>query len=211
MAKRKYALERGGPKRLFVRWRRGFKDFEVAFEGKAWKLDPALLAGGASLTLADGSSLLVQRLKRRWWSIGLRDELHVERDGVPVPGSDGDPRVLGRRAASVLLLFGLLRVLFVGLWFTFQRVGGGGAVLNPVAAEGALLAVLGILAAFGLRLPVLLGAALLVAELLVSVASGLRVGPFALVIQVLVIVHLVRTWRRMRPRERQPSLASVFE
>jgi hypothetical protein len=211
MAKRKYALERGGPKRLFLRWRRGFEDFEVTFEGKALRLERAVLEGGASVTLADGSSLFVQRVKRRWWSVGLRDELHLERNGVPVPGSDEDPRVLGRRAGSVLVFFGLLRFTFIGLWLAFQRGGGGGAGFLLVAAEGVLLAAVGVVAAFGLRLPVIIGAGLLGAELIGAIGAGMTVAPLALLIQVLVIVHLVRSWRRMRPRPPQPSLASVFE
>jgi hypothetical protein len=207
MAKRKYALERGGPKRLFVRWRRGFKDFEVAFDGKAYELERRLLESGASLTLGDGSSLFVQRVKRRWWSIGFRDELRVDRDGVPVPGSDGDPRVVGRGAGGVLILFGLLRLLFLAPWLLFAR----SPAFLPVVAEGIGLTVLGVLALLGLRLPVALGAGLLVAESLALVALGRVPNPAGVVIQVLVVVYLVRAWRRMRPRLPQPSLASVFE
>lgn len=208
MPSRRFALERGGPKRLRARWRRGPKDFEIAFDDAApWRLDPASLSTGASLVLPDGSSLLVSWIKRRWWWIG-RDELRLERDGVPVPGSDGDPRVIGRGAGSLLLLFGFLRFVLLWAWSSLQPAVDVGSL---VVLDAAALAVLGILAALGLRLPVLLGAVLLVAETLGAVASGMRVNPLGLLVQALVVVHLFRAFGRMRPRPRQPSVPSVFE
>ena len=47
MPTRKFALERGGPKQLQIRWRRGFKDFEVALDGQAWKVDRSGVEGDA--------------------------------------------------------------------------------------------------------------------------------------------------------------------
>lgn len=208
MARKRLALERGGPRRLELRWGWRLRAFQVSFDGTVWQLDRPTLATGVTLVLPDGSSLFVQSVKRRWWSIAFRDELRVERNGVPVPGSDGDPRVIGRGAASVLVFFGLLRFVFVTLWMVFSRPGS--LAPNPLALEGLTLIVLGILAAFGQRLPIALGAGLLVAEILVFAASGM-LNPVGLLIQVLVIVHLVHAWRRMRPRPPQPSLGSVFE
>jgi hypothetical protein len=220
MATRNYALERGGPKRLAIQWRWGWKRFEVSLDGGApWRLEPASLIAGASLTLADGSSLFVRRLKRAWWSVTLRDELQLDRDGAPVPGSDGDPRVIGRRAASLIVLFGVLQLGLVGLWLVFQHgardaargsAAGASAELALIAIPLVALAVLGVLASLGLRLPVLIGAGLYAAELVVSLAAGAR-APVAILIQALVVAHLVHAWHRMRPRPRQPSLSSVFE
>src|SRR5512138_1146217 len=106
MPKRKFALERGGPKQLRVSWRRGLRDFEVALDGAgAWRLEPAAVRAGAAVTLPGGATLRVQWVKRRWWSIGFRDALRLERDGVPVPGSDLDPRVVARGGGRLMLLF----------------------------------------------------------------------------------------------------------
>lgn len=220
MGRRRYALARGGPKELQVRWGWRRKTFQVSLGGATWTLDRAQLEAGVPITLPDGSSLALRWERRRFWSISFRDELHVERNGVPLPGSDGDPRVIGRRAGRVLLLFGFLRLVFVGLWTVFDRggpsrVGGLGAVGGLMAVAGLGLMALGLVASFGPRLPVLLGAVLLGLEELVWIAgwvgSGAGLNPTGVVIQVLVIAHLVRAWRRMKPRAEQPSLATVFE
>jgi hypothetical protein len=215
MTERRYALERGGPKDLRIRWRRGFADLEVALGDGAWRLDRAAVDAGASVVLPGGSTLLVHRVRRRWWSVALRDDLRVERDGVPVPASDGDPRTIGRRAARLILLLALMRVGFVGLWFVFSRTGPEWAGMNVAGAmflgAGAALVLLAVLAWLGKRLAVALAAGLFSLELAASYAFlGGRPGIGTLIL-VLVIVHLVQAWQRMRPRAAQPNLASVFE
>ena len=61
------------------------------------------------------------------------------------------------------------------------------------------------------RLPVALAAGLLAAEVPLAAVLDGPPNPLWLIIQVLVIVRLVRAWRRMAPREKRPSLAQVFE
>ncbi len=213
MAKRRYALERGGPKNLRLRWRWGMRDFQVALVGgPMWRFDREALKVGATVFLPDGSSLFLRYEKPKWWSVGGRKELHVERNGVPLPGSDGDPRVIGRRMASLIILFGLLRVVLGGLLTIFEEAQGprpAGSVL--VGIEGLLLIGLGVVAAFGRRLPVVLAAGLLAAELLIALSTGGILNPIGVVVQVLVILYLFRAWRRMAPRAPQATLSSVFE
>ncbi len=214
MATRKLALERGGPRRLRIRWGWRMREIEVSLDGQAWKLDRAGLLAGTSVTIPDGSRLFVRRLRRRWWSVALRDDLVVELDGVPVPGSDGDPRTIGRRAASLIALVGILQTLFIGLWMVFRAQDRAGPDPRSAAmvASGATLLVLAVAAAFGARLQVLIAACLLGSELVLSLAaSGGRVPMVGVLIQVLVVVHLVGAWKRMRPRPPTPSLAKVFE
>lgn len=213
MATRKLSLERGGPKRLRVRWGWRMKEVEVSLDGQAWKMDRAGLLAGTSITIPGGSTLFVQSVARKWWSVALRDELHVELDGVPVPGSDGDPRVIGRRAASLIALVGILKALLIGLWLVFQQARTGPQPLGTIlVGSGLFLLALAVLAALGLRLPVLIAACLLGVELVATVAAvGGRVNGLGILIQVLVIVHLVGAWKRMRPRSATPSLAKVFE
>lgn len=211
MASRSYALERGGPKVLRLTWGRGLRDFEVALGDRRLRLDPAAVRAGTSATLPDGSALHVRYARRSFWSIAFRDDLHVERDGVPVPGSDGDPRVIGRRAARVMAFFGLLRVGFLLLFHLFSRQPGG--VPGPVQVvmlSGLALLVLAALAALGLRLAVALGAGLVGLEVGVAVATGVGATPVALLIQLLLVAHLASAWRRMRPRAPRPALGQVF-
>lgn len=211
MATRKFALERGGPKRLELRWRRGLKDFEVSVDGTTWKLEPDAVRAGAAVALAGGSALFVKWDRRRFWSVAFRDDLRVERDGVPLPGSDGDPRVIARRASRVILLFGFLRVLFVGLLQAFDpsAVVASGSML--VALSGLVLLALGAVAAFGRRLPLAIAAGLLALELAVMLGMSLRLAPTGIVVQALVIVHLVQSWQRARPRVAAPTLGAIFE
>lgn len=213
MAKRSYALERGGPKGLRLRWGWGMRNFEVALGASTWKLDRPTLAAGATLVLRDGSSLLVKRPDRPWYSIEPRSSLILEHDGLPVPGSDADPRVVGRRAGGLILFFGGARAIAISAVLVNAR--SRGEPIDPtfaiVGAEGALLLVLGFLAIFGRRMPVVIAAGILAAEGLVALGTGGLPNPIGVMIQALVIVHLWRGWKRMEPREKRPSLAQVFE
>jgi hypothetical protein len=133
-----------------------------------------------------------------------------------VPGSDEDPRVVGRRAASVVGLFGLLRLLLFGLWLAFRGDARPGSGLDPwlvvLTVEGATLLALAVAASLGARVAVAAAAALLALELAASlVVGGGRVGGGAVLIQVLVIVHLYQCWQRMKPKVPTANLAAVFE
>lgn len=219
MPARRYALERGGPKRLELRWKRGLRDFQVELDGQVWSLDRTAVIAGASITLPGGSSLFVHWVKRRWSSIALRDTLRVDKDGVPLPGTDEDPRVVGRRAASVVALFGLLRVFLVAIVVGVPRTmspvtsrDGRDVVLGVVAAEGAVLVALAVAAAMGARAAVIAAAALLALEFVAAIAiSGGGPPGLGTVIQALVIVHLYQCWRRMKPKVPTATLAAVFE
>lgn len=214
MTTKLYALERGGPKRLQLRWRWGWRDFEVALDGETWKLDRAAVLAGASLTFPGGSTLFVRRVPRKWWSVALRDELQVDLDGAPVPGSDGHPRTIGARAGNVIALFGILHVLFIGLWIAFQggrRDGPFTLASGAALLSGPLLLVLAVLAWLGVRHAVVVAAGQLALEFVLMLAlSGGRFSPTGLVIQVLVVVHLFGAWKRMGPLSTK-SLGAVFE
>jgi hypothetical protein len=213
MARRRFALEQGGPKELELRWGLWKRNFEVAVGGRSWRLDRPQLKAGATLELPNGSSLFVRWVPPRWYTAGERDRLLVERDGLPVPGSDGDPRVVGRRAGGLIVVFGLLRALFLTgeLALGESSVGPIQPVVVLVAAAGLAMLVLGILALLGKRLPVVLAAGLLSMEMLAALAVGGFPNPLGLLIQILVIVNLVRAWKRMAPRERRPTLTEIFE
>ncbi len=212
MARRRYALERGGAKELELRWGFRKRDFEVSFRGSGWKLDRSQLKAGTTLVLPDGSSLLVRWVPPRWYSVAERESFLLDRDGVPVPGSDGDPRVLGRGAGWLVMVFALLRLLnLVGLAMDLERGMPVVPAFVAVAVSEAGLFALGVLALLGKRLPVALAAGLLAAEVPLAAVLDGPPNPLWLIIQILVLVRLVRAWRRMAPREKRPSLAQVFE
>jgi hypothetical protein len=212
MTKREYALEPGGPKALKLQWGLGMRDFQVSFGDASWRIDEATLESGARLVLPSGSMLLVQRPKHRWHSFDSRSYLVIERDGIPVPGSDGDPHVVGRRAGRVILFFGVVRTGIAGVAAYVQDAGDALRGAAPILlAGGGVLIVLGVLAMFAKRLPVAIATGLFALEFLSSFVVGSGPNPMGIPIQIAVIWHLSQAWRRMAPRQVQPSLASVFE
>jgi hypothetical protein len=214
MRKRSYALERGQPEALTLGWDPATRDVEVALGDATWRLElPAAKAKGASLFLPDGSKLTVSRTDWRWYTLEPWHDLDVDRDGVPVPGSPGDPRMVGRRAGGLILFFAAARILILaggllGAWGSGERPG---LLVVETAIEGALLLLLGILAMMGKRLPVALATAMLAAGVAVVLVAGGRPHPVGLVIHLVLIASMVHAWKRMAPREKQPSLAQVFE
>jgi hypothetical protein len=201
LGRRHLALERGGPKRLRLRWPLGLRRLEVALdEGTTWTVERPALRQGTILFLPGGASLFVRHVKRPWYSVGLRDELWVELDGVPVPGSDGDPRTLGRRAGALLVVLGLLQL---PLAVALTRENRSGAWF---LAQTSLLLVLGVLSFLGVRRAVLAAAGLFV----LSVPLAL-LAPIFLLIHAAVVIRLVVFWRRMRPRVKTPNLGEIFE
>lgn len=205
MGRRDFALERGGPKRIRLRWGLFYRRFTVALEGgPTWELPRDQLRQGRSLALPDGSSLFVRQVRRRWYSIALRDELQVEHDGVPVPGSDGEPRTLGRRAGTGIIILALLR-----LWVLWSLAGALSLMQRAAVAENLVLFALGVCCSLGFRLAAALAAGLLALELVWSVVF-VQIPSYA-VVQALIAFALFRAWRRMRPREKQLNLGQIFE
>ena len=116
MPSKSYALDRGGPERLSVSWEGTFKNLTLTFDGS-----PVASFSSAKevetprrLALPDGSELTVELAK-----VGPFPELRLSRDGVPLPGSAGDPQTQ---------LQGAYNMLFV--------VAGLNAVLGAIAILG---------------------------------------------------------------------------
>lgn len=197
MKTHRLALERRGPRRLEVRGGTAKRDVTVSLDGAPISaFDASGLDLGATLRLPDGGALLLQRIPRRWWSLAFRDELRAERDGVPLPGSDCEPRTIRLRAARFLVLLGLAILLFGLVWLLFSTRATAVAALPLL--EGLFLVVFGILAALGLRLPIVAGAGLLVVDTVVPPFLGAPLNPLGVVLRALFVVHLVRAWRRTR-------------
>lgn len=88
VAKRKFALERGGRARLEVSWRGDWAGLEVRLDGRLLATFPKgrALKSGKAVEVGDGS-VLELRLAKTFYG----EELQVSRDGVPLPGSPHDP------------------------------------------------------------------------------------------------------------------------
>jgi hypothetical protein len=98
---RGYALERGGPDRIELRWGASFREVRVLFDGaEVTTLERKKIPrDGTKVTLPDGSVL----------SVRLRGVLGIEllRDDVHLPGSDLEPRRILRNAALLMTLAAL--------------------------------------------------------------------------------------------------------
>jgi hypothetical protein len=102
-----YSLELGGPKRLTLIWAGSslsilFDDKEIADVSATTE---ALLKGH-QITLPDNSVLSVQIVKQF-----LFPQLHINRDGVPIPNSPSDPRKKIKSASVATFILGGLHIL----------------------------------------------------------------------------------------------------
>ena len=107
MPTKKYAMEKGEPKRLEISWKGiwKIKNFTVHLDGNNIGLiaNRKELKAGREFALIDGSILKVQLVKKL-----LSAELQVLRDDQPLPGSASDP---GQR----------LRVAYGIVFFIFKE------------------------------------------------------------------------------------------
>jgi len=162
---RGYALERGGPERIELRWGASFRSVRVLFDGaEAGTIERKKIPrDGAKLTLKDGSVL----------SLRLRGVLGIEvlRDDQHLPGSDLDPRRVLKNAALLMVIAALADT---GLdWLLARRMlrAVPGAHLDWSALPRATTLALGCDAALLLlALPTALGS---------RIALGIGVAAFA--------------------------------
>lgn len=183
-----YALEPNAPKRLEISWGWFWKNFTIRLDGQ----EVGRLAGqkelqqGQEFHLPDGSQLSV-RLRG-----GLFSELHVLRDGQPLPGSASDPGVRLRNAYLALyfigglnLLFGLLAEIFQASFLLELGVGLYSMVLG-VAFLG-----LGFLVMRRSFIALVIAFALLLVETLSRLLVGFSPG------LLLNVIFLVILWQGM--------------
>jgi hypothetical protein len=211
MPQKKFSLEAGGPQRLEVSWRGGFKDLSISLDGQS----VASFEGAKGLkdpqrvSLPDGSTLEVQVA-----SVFVIPELRLTRDGEPIPGSASDPATRHAGAWGMVLAVAILNLaigLLVELFdVTFLRaIGAGwGSVLSGL--------VYGVLAFFvrGKSLVALgLAVGLFVLDgifVLVAGAQGPGNPPVgSLVARVFFLIPMVRGFAAIReldqPRRVRPS------
>lgn len=136
MPKQTFALEKGGPKNLEFSWKGMWKNFEITLDGQViggFENQKALKEGQV-FTLPDGSSL---EIKLNQSLMGT--QLNVLRNGVPLPGTAGDPEQKLKGAYGLLyfiaglnLLLGVLS-LMIQSEFLQQIAGGWYSVIYGLA------------------------------------------------------------------------------
>jgi hypothetical protein len=195
----KFALERGGPKRLEVSWKLTLNHISVSLDGQPAGTVQDLLKkpDGESLTLPDGSVLHLRVRKT------LLPMLLLNRNGLPVPGSPGDPHHQIQNASKLLWFICALNVM-IGLASLVSpdsllaSLGGGGwAIL-----DGAGFGVLAFFTGRRSRVAIALAIALYVVESLLvlgdTVAATGRANVGAIIVRVLFLMFLVRGWNGMK-------------
>jgi len=197
MPKLEYDLEGKRP-RLEIEYGRAAGGLRVKWNGEVVReiRERAALEAGATFALPDGTTLFVRRVPRAWWSIALHAELRVERDGVPVPGSDAHPRVVARRAARLLVMLAIGEFLLLTMWAFLSRPGAHG--FGVVALESAVLLVLGICVFAGLQDAILVAAAALALLPLADLTSPASFSLALIVLRAALVAYLIDRWRRMR-------------
>lgn len=127
MHTRRFRLEEGGPKRLRISWRGHYQELWASMDGVqvGQSLGKEALRQGEYWRLPDGSQLGV-----RLHTGGLQ-LLLVERDGRPVPGSQGHPMTWVRSAAWLLVLACFVHLLrdYVLLYVRPEGAGAERVVL----------------------------------------------------------------------------------
>lgn len=97
--KKRYALERSGPKRLEINWRRfDWDEFQISLDNTviASGLDKGAMEEGRAFFLQDGSTLKIQLLKGR--------DLRVLRDGKLLPDPAANPTWLGAAVGVIFVI-----------------------------------------------------------------------------------------------------------
>lgn len=208
MATKKYALERGGPKRLAVK-RSWWRKTELFLDGTS--LGPPIrgmdaLKAGTAYKLPDGRTL----------AVGFQKELTAAGvtlaiDGRPVPGSVNDPRVTIRSAAKLLWFLGginilLAAVLLSGEWL--RDLGYG------IGVFGLLLVALGVGAyVWHSKLAIALAIVLEVIDgftIIALMPEGRPPPVGAIFFRVLIVVALVRAYQAVE-RARRLDVAEKID
>lgn len=204
MPRKRYALEKRGPKRLELTWKLGWKNCQACLDGAELGsfADRSELTAGREFPLSDDSILKVQL---------TRKGLEVRRNGKFLPGSAGDPGPILALACGVIFFMGGGNLLLSLLGEILQEqslqeaVGWWGAII------GAVYIVLGILvrrrSVVALAIAVALTAALLLLRLVVVIealsAGAYPVGLGGLWIGIIFLIVMIRGFGAIRELQSQ--------
>lgn len=212
MASRKFQIEKGGPKRLELRWKGLWKNLELVFDGQVvGEPIPTQkeLKAGRVFTLPDGSKVRVQL------QTGMKTQLHVTRNGAPLPGSDSDPRQQVKIAAGIVyfiaglnLVVGL--VALSGVEFLQDLGLGWGSILSA-----GVMGVLGYFTSKRSKVALGLAIALFALDALFSVylaiEAGGRVPTASIVMRVFLLIPMISGLKAMTQADDADSSDRALE
>lgn len=140
MPSKQYALEPNHPKRLSISWKGNWNPVTISVDGVPVGVIETKkeLQVGRSLSLPDGSTLEV-----RLQQVVFAAELHLLRNGHPIPGSDSDPQTRLAVAYGVIFFVAGLSAVIGIVTEVFQidflmRLGFGAVSLLGAAIYGIL-------------------------------------------------------------------------
>jgi hypothetical protein len=197
---RSYALKRGGPERLELRWGPSFREVRVLFDGAevATVVRKKIPRDGTKVTLPDGS-VLALRLRGVLGIELLRDEAHL-------PGSDLEPRRVLKNAAILMAVAALADAVFDGaIARRAQAVmdSDGGTASLPrttliALALDAGLFLMAIPTALGSRIALGIGVAAFAARFGIGVERSTWTLIYGVCTAWLLATHFFATFKRRR-------------
>lgn len=143
----KLPIEPEGPKRLEITWEGLYNHMTVSFDDEHLADVPKDEAErGTSVRLPDGSTLSIEL--RGVGAFGTRKELHLARDGKPLPGTAGDPETAAKTAGYLLYFLAGMNALCGAV-----SLSGSIEMLGPDMAIGTLVmaGLFGVLGLFTMR------------------------------------------------------------
>jgi hypothetical protein len=205
-----YGFEDGGPKRLEVDWRIGWKDFVVRFDGSQVASFPGELpVAGAATPLPDGSNLELALFR----GTANGTVLELKRDGIalggggPVVDTEGQMRTAARWlyfAAGLSFVVGAVTQLAEEVSPTVKLFAIGFLFVYCV-----VLAVLGYFVGRGSMAAAITAFAVFVIDWVATLL--LTHNPLAgILIRILVLVALYRAIKKMRDLKNLKDAAAVF-
>ena len=191
MRTRRFRLEEGGPKRLQLSWRSHYEELWASVDGVqvGQSLSKEALRHGELWRLPDGS-----RLGVRLHTGGLQ-LLLVERDGRPLPGSQGHPMTWVRGAAYSLLLACFVHLLRDYVLLLVRPEGSGPEWVGLPFLLSLAIGLAGLVTLRHARLGLIAAALLLPLKALAAAvrltATGFQFGPANVVLWSLVFMYPV--------------------
>lgn len=154
-----YSTESHGPKRLAVTFNGFLDDTYIKLDGQevGWVHGREALKSGKEFLLPDGSTLKIKLVLL---------ELHIDRNGVPVPGTAGDPATQLKAASFVLFFIAGLNIIN-SLFATDQLI---------FVCTGVIYLVLGFLARTRWTAALIIALLLFAVEIIANVVFILNTG-----------------------------------
>lgn len=197
MPRKKYALEKNGPKEIEISWGFAWKNFTVRQNeqiiGTAGSQQE--LKDGCQFRLLDGTELSVRL------NLGIgKTGLEVLRDGKPLPGSDSDPEQKIKLAFGILLFVAAVNMaggiivtaifpefLFVGILIMFYGLLFAGLAMGVKKhLFAALIIAIGLLIADAL------------AGLFFQALSHYNVSIAWIILRIVFLIYLFQSVKAMR-------------